>query len=113
MKIQPFTQTKLEAVEEAPGVSVRWVISKEDGAPNFAMRVFDVEPGGASSHHSHDWEHEVLILQGYGVLKTEHGDTPFTEGMAIMVPPDEVHQFQNTGTEKLRFACMVPLRGEE
>ena len=103
----------IEAVPYGNGALKRKVFAKEDGAPTFAMRVFDVEPGGASSHHSHDWEHEVLILQGYGILKTEQGDTPFTEGMAIMVPPDEVHQFQNTGTETLRFACMVPLRGEE
>ena len=103
----------IEAVPYGNGALKRKVFAREDGAPTFAMRVFDVEPGGASSHHSHDFEHEVLILQGYGILKTEQGDTPFTEGMAIMVPPDEVHQFQYTGMETLRFACMVPLRGEE
>ncbi len=103
----------IEAVPYGNGALKRKVFAKEDGAPTFAMRVFDVEPGGASSHHSHDFEHEVLILKGYGVLKTESGDMPFAEGKALLIQPNEVHQLQNTSTETLRFVCMVPLRGEE
>jgi len=43
-----FHQTSIEA-EEVPepavGVKIRWLINKEMGAPNFAMRLFEMEPG--------------------------------------------------------------------
>ena len=35
-------------MEGAEKVTIRWLISKDDGAPNFAMRLFDMEPGGHS-----------------------------------------------------------------
>jgi hypothetical protein len=46
-------------VEGASRVKVRWLITKEMGAENFAMCVFEVEPDGYSPLHKHAWEHEV------------------------------------------------------
>lgn len=106
---------KIEEIESVPygnGAHKRIVISESDGAPTFVMRVFDVIPGGASSHHSHDFEHEVLILKGEGMLKNDGPDIPFAEGSAIYVAPNETHQLVNTGRDTLRFVCSVPLRGE-
>jgi mannose-6-phosphate isomerase-like protein (cupin superfamily) len=33
--------------------------------------------------------------------------------MAVFVPPNEVHQFRNTGSGPLKFLCLIPhpLRG--
>ena len=55
-------------VEGAKDVTVRWVISEDDGAPNFAMRIFEFKPDGHSPYHSHDWEHEIFILNDDGHL---------------------------------------------
>jgi quercetin dioxygenase-like cupin family protein len=106
---------KIEEVESIPygqGAQKRIMIGEADGAPTFVMRVFDVIPGGASSHHAHDFEHEVLVLKGAGVLKNDGPDIPFSEGSAIYVAPNETHQLVNTGRDTLRFVCSVPLRGE-
>ncbi len=108
MKIQHFTATPPEAAPEAPGVSIRWVITAKDGAPNFAMRVFDVQPGAASPRHQHAWEHEVFILEGKGVVRDEAGDTPVEAGYVVLVKPGEMHQFVNTGEGLLRFICLIP-----
>ena len=35
----------------AERVQMRLMVGREDGAPNFAMRIFDVEPGGQTPHH--------------------------------------------------------------
>ena len=51
-------------MDGAESVNVRWLISKKDGAENFAMRCFEMAPGGHSPHHSHKWEHEAFILEG-------------------------------------------------
>lgn len=108
MKVQHYTETVAQPAEGIPGVSVRWVINKGDGAPNFAMRVFDVQPGSASPYHTHPWEHEVFILQGEGVVRTAHGEEPFREEYVVYVAPNEEHQFVNQGEDILRFICLIP-----
>jgi quercetin dioxygenase-like cupin family protein len=98
-----------EIVEEgAKGIQVRWLISKSDGAENFAMRFFEVEPGGYTPHHSHDWEHEVFILSGEGVVVCEGEEREIREGYVVFVPPGAKHCFKNTGKERLIFLCLIP-----
>lgn len=95
-------------MEGAQNVTIRWLISKADGAPNFAMRLFELGDGGHSPLHRHDWEHEVYILEGEGILVFEGTRTPFKEGYFIFVPPGREHCFVNTGKGRMRFLCIVP-----
>jgi len=110
MKITNFRDVQAQAVDEpgASGVTVRWLISEKDGAPNFAMRLFEMEPGGNTPYHKHEWEHEVLILKGTGSLVTEEGNLPLNKGDALFVPGQEKHQFKNASQETLVFICVVP-----
>ncbi len=110
MKIDHFNDVLLEDVniEGADKTKIRWLISKNDNAPNFAMRMFEVESGGHTPFHSHDWEHEVFVLQGTGVLVTEEGEKPFQQWDVIFVEPHLKHQFKNTDDTLLRFLCIVP-----
>ncbi len=94
--------------EGAAGVKIRWLIAKDDGAPNFAMREFELEPGGHTPFHAHDWEHEVFILAGRGVVAGEGDEFPLEAGTVVLVPPNEKHNFKNTGSDVLRFLCVVP-----
>jgi len=103
---------QIPAVPYGQSALKRIVFGESEGAPTFVMRVFDVMKGGASSQHSHDFEHEVLVLKGQGVLKSDDGDMPFKEGTALFIAPNERHQLVNTGEDTLRFVCMVPLSGE-
>ena len=107
MKVSKYLDT--EPIQELPGVVKREVINTEDGAPNFCMRVFEVEPGGRTPLHSHPWEHEVFVLSGQGVVRSEKGETQIERDSVIFVPPDERHRFVNNGNEILRFICVIPL----
>ena len=111
MKILNFKDTKEEKVAEpgAKGVTIRWLISEKDGAPHFAMRLFEVEPGGNTPYHKHQWEHEVFILNGQGNLITETETFPFKQGDAVFVPGEENHQFKNISKDNLVFLCLVPI----
>lgn len=100
-------ESKPVNVEGARGVTIRWIIAEKDGAPNFAMRLFELEPGGHTPHHKHDWEHEVFIKEGEGTLISEGKEYGFKTGDAILVPPEELHQFKNTSGKKLEFLCMI------
>ena len=101
MKVSNYLET--EPTEEVPGALKREVITEKDGAPNFAMRVIEVKPGGSSPFHSHPWEHEVFILSGQGVVKGEQGESQIKKESVIFVAPDEKHSFVNKGKEPLRF----------
>jgi quercetin dioxygenase-like cupin family protein len=79
-----------------------------DGCPNFAMRRFVVGAGGCTPKHQHDYEHEVLVLAGEGVVFGNGKEQGLKAGDAVYVPANEVHQFRNTGPGDLEFICMVP-----
>ncbi|MEM3673702.1 MAG: cupin domain-containing protein [Candidatus Bathyarchaeia archaeon] len=110
MKVFHYSKVKAEEAEEegASKVKVRWLITKDLGAPNFAMRLFEVEPGGYSPLHSHAWEHEVFILEGEGIVVSEKGENKIGAGDVVFVPPNEQHQFKNNGKKPLKFLCLVP-----
>jgi quercetin dioxygenase-like cupin family protein len=91
----------------APGEGT-WLITKDMGAKNFAMRLFDMESGGYSPLHTHPWEHEVFILEGEGAVFDGKKATPFKANDVVFVPTDEIHQFKNTGKKKLKFLCLIP-----
>lgn len=108
MKIQDYRQVPAMPIEEEPGVTVRRVITGRDGAPHFAMRVFEIEPGAATHWGSHWWEHEVFVLDGEGAVKNVDGEVPIMGGTVVFVAPDEMHQFINKGNRPLRLICVVP-----
>lgn len=100
-----------QAEVTVPGATLtkmRMLIGPEEGAPNFHMRHFEVAPGGHTPHHQHDYEHEILVLKGAGMAKSEQGDRPFAPGDVIFVPANEMHQFVNTGDAPCEFICLIP-----
>jgi len=106
IQVKDFRDVEAQPAHE--GVTMRVVIGPDEGAPFFNMRVFEVPAGQASPHHSHWWEHEVFVLSGQGTVKTDQGDVPIGHGSTVFVPGGEMHQFQNTGDDVLRFLCLVP-----
>ena len=95
-------------MEGAAGCRVRWLIGEGDKAPNFAMREFEVEPGGHTPKHFHDYEHEVYVVAGRGTIVDGDLEKPLNAGDVVLVSPNDVHQFRNTGTEPMRFLCLIP-----
>lgn len=110
MKVQSYqnvteTDVTMEGTKDA---KMRLLISEQDGARNFVMRMFTVAPGGHTPFHFHNYEHEVFVLEGQGVLKGEETEHAFRDGDVIYVEPNEKHQFQNRGNQPLRFLCLIP-----
>jgi quercetin dioxygenase-like cupin family protein len=95
-------------MEGAVGCQVRWLLDESQGAPNFAMRQFEVAPGGFTPRHSHPYEHEVFVLEGQGTVLEGDVEHPLAAGDFVLVAPNETHQFRNTGGAPLKFLCLVP-----
>ena len=115
MKVIHYEQISANPVEMegSLGCRIRCLIGPDDGAPSFTMRQFEVAPGGCTPRHAHSHEHEVFVLEGRGVVSNGRGDHPLEPGTAVFVPPQESHQFRNTGSGPLKFLCLIPhpLRG--
>ncbi len=88
--------------------SIRWVIGKPEGAPNFAMRVIEFQPGAVFETHQHPYEHEIFVLEGEGIAETPDGKEVMRPGVALYVPPSQPHGYRNTGEGPLRFICVIP-----
>ncbi len=90
------------------GASGKVLIGREEGAENFVMRYFHVQPGGNTvlEHHAHD--HGVLILHGRASVRL--GEAVFEVGPRdlVYVSPHDVHQFHALGAEPLGFLCVIP-----
>jgi len=112
MKHVHYTDVKLETpeVDGLKDTKVRWVISDKDGAENFAMRVFEIQPGGHTPLHQHDWEHEIFVLEGEGVTKNKKNKVQFKKGDVFFIPSMEWHQFQNTSDKLLKIICLIPYK---
>ncbi len=97
-------------MEGADNVTVRVLIGPQDQAPTFAMRLFEAAPSGHTPFHAHDFEHEVIVLEGDVALVTDDGEIPLKPNDVLLVAPNERHQFKNcSDTNPARFICLVPI----
>jgi quercetin dioxygenase-like cupin family protein len=110
MKVNNYTSVPAKPVdmEGSHACSVRWLLGAADGTPTFAMRQFEIAPGGYTPRHSHDYEHEVFVLEGDGVVFEGVKEHKLAAGDVVLVQPNEVHQFRNTGQTPLKFLCLIP-----
>lgn len=107
-KLEEVQKTGVD-LEGVQGIAKQLVIGSGDGAPGFSFRVFTVEPGGHSPHHSHEVEHLNYVISGQGALMDGEGRAhPLAAGNFAFVAPRDVHQFRNTGDEPFVFICAVP-----
>lgn len=104
IEAQPVT------AQGAERATIREVFTAETGAPTFAMRIFELEPGGCTPKHAHPWEHEVFVLEGRGDVEGPDGHTPLSPGTAVFVPPGELHSFRSAPDERLKFICLIPVQ---
>ena len=102
------TADAVVAEEGAKGVKIKWLINKDHGAPTFLMPHFTVDAGGFTPYHSHDWEHEVYVLEGNGRVRYEDREEKIVPGDAILIPPNKKHQFQASSDRTHKFLCMIP-----
>jgi quercetin dioxygenase-like cupin family protein len=84
------------------------LVGRVHGAPNFSIRHIVVAPGGHTPHHQHDYEHEVVLLQGEADVTFGTQTHRVSQGDVLFIPANNMHQFRNAGSSELRFLCMVP-----
>ncbi|WP_423995866.1 cupin domain-containing protein [Halorubrum trapanicum] len=97
-----------EPVDAAEGLSKGVLLDESDGAPNFAIRRFELAAGAEVPRHTNAVEHEQYVLAGeyvVGIGDEEHTVSP---GDALLIPAGVEHWYRNAGDEPGAFICAVP-----
>jgi quercetin dioxygenase-like cupin family protein len=96
--------------DEAPGVTIRWVIDEErDGAPIYALRVIEVASGGHTPDHTHPFEHENFIIEGKGRVQIDGKWFEVGVGDVVFLPAGSQHTYVNAGDKPFKFLCGIPV----
>ena len=101
-------EVEYEPVEAAEGLSKGVLLDESDGAPNFAMRRFELAPGAEVPRHTNAVEHEQYVLAGeyvVGIGDEEHTVSP---GDSLLIPAGVEHWYRNDGDDPGAFICAVP-----
>ena len=111
MKIKRRDEVRLTEAPGFTGVAKQVVLGPADGSDEIVLRYFTVEPDGTTPRHSHDFPHLMKVEKGSGVAVDPDGvERPVGIGDYVYVPPDEVHNFKNTGDKPFVFLCLIPLQ---
>jgi quercetin dioxygenase-like cupin family protein len=90
--------------------TIRWLVTEKDGALRYAMRRFEIKPGGNIGLHNHPEEHEIYVLSGKARIFNDKGfETIAGPGDVLFVPPNEKHGYENLGKEIFTFLCVIPI----
>jgi quercetin dioxygenase-like cupin family protein len=101
------TEKRYQAAD-VQGVTAKVLVGPTEGAPNFRIRYFRVEPGGCTSLDQHPHDHGVFILHGRALVLLGSDEAQVGPRDVVYVPGDEVHQFRVLGDEPLGFLCVIP-----
>ena len=107
-----FVRSSSNAVNPVSGADLtrmEVLIGPNDGAPNFIMRRFFMEPGGRIAAHKHPTiEHEQFIIAGQMTLGLDDEVQVARAGDAVYIPAGVAHWYENRGQETAEFLCLIP-----
>jgi quercetin dioxygenase-like cupin family protein len=93
----------------ARGVRIQLLVDRHQAA-TFLMRRFTIGSHGETPLHAHNWEHEVFVLKGRGMVTDGKAKHALRAGSVVYVPPNQIHQFKNARADRLMFLCLIPKR---
>ena len=93
----------------ATRVLMKQLVGKEDGAEKTALHEIRIQKGGRTSIHSHNWQHQICVTSGRGILVMEEKETPLRTGDILVVGRGESHGFEQRGAAPFVFLTVTPL----
>jgi len=102
-----------EDVGAAEGMRKGVLLAEEHGAPNFAIRRFELDPGASVPEHTNEVEHEQYVLAGEYVVGIGDEEHTVRAGDSLLIPAGAVHWYRNEGDEPGAFLCAVPNGDDE
>lgn len=107
MFVKKLSTITAESIPVGQGVSRQMLISPEE-APNFAMRIFSIDPGGFMPMHTNTVEHEQFVLNGSAEVSLDGELFAVEKNDVVLIPSGVPHYYKNTGEEPFTFLCLIP-----
>ena len=85
-----------------PGITGKWIVSRERGAAAVGVLSNTVQPGAAAPLHRHDYEEIILVEAGKIWVEMDKVRTTATPGQCVIIPANAPHAWGNEGAETLR-----------
>ena len=114
-----------ESVDAADGLRKSVLVGPEHGAPNLAIRRFELEAGAEVPEHTNEVEHEQYVLEGEYVVGISEApranggaasageEHVVSAGDSLHIPAGAVHWYRNESDEPGAFLCAVPNGDDE
>ncbi|MCL6003546.1 MAG: cupin domain-containing protein [Thermoplasmatales archaeon] len=100
--------SEVEELDLEGGGKIRWLITHRDGAENFSMRLITVPMGKSTPSHSHDYEHEIFILEGKGRAELDGKEIPVEKESFLFIPGGVKHTI--VAKDNMKMICVVPVK---
>jgi quercetin dioxygenase-like cupin family protein len=94
-------------VPQGDKVTKKVLISAEEG-PNFAMRRFEIQPGGGMPNHTNLVEHEQYVLSGKATINVDGQTYQVKAGDVVFIPANVPHWYKTEGDQPFAFLCLIP-----
>ena len=107
MTVKHSNEVEAKNVSAGKDTTIQVLISSQEG-PNFALRKFSMLPGGGMPSHTNTVEHEQYVLRGHARIGIGEEIYEVKQGDVVLIPADEIHFYENIGTEPFEFLCIIP-----
>ncbi len=107
MTVKHSNEVEAKNVSAGKDTTIQVLISSQEG-PNFALRKFSMLPGGGMPRHTNTVEHEQYVLRGHARIGIGEEIYEVKQGDVVLIPADEIHFYENIGTEPFEFLCIIP-----
>jgi len=101
-------EIEYEPVDAAEGLQKGVLLDERDGAPNFAIRRFELDAGAEVPEHTNAVEHEQYVLAGEYVVGIDDKEYTVSPGDSLLIPAGAVHWYRNDSDRPGAFLCAVP-----
>ena len=102
------SETIVKEKVSAGNKTTRQVLIDPQEGPNFAMRLFTIDPEGDMPKHTNSVEHEQYVVGGRAQIGIADEVYTVSEGDVVFIPANIPHWYKTIGDEPFRFLCMVP-----
>lgn len=115
-RLEPFIRNdkgvEYRTVDDAGGLRRADLIGASDGAPNFELRKYVIEPGVEVDKHTNTIEHEQYVLEGTYTIGIDDEESRISAGDALFIPAGTVHWYRNESDGLATYLCAVPVGDE-
>ena len=100
---------EIDVIEGGEGTKIRQIFHPHNtlNGIRYSISHSELKPGKKSKLHKMKSSEVYYILQGEGIMQIDEDSFKVTKDQAIYIPPHSKQSIENTGTDEMKFLCIV------